>query len=79
MSQITLHREIKRKITEISSTKTFNELIDSTILSSEEKAIIDDIYIKKLTLFAIAEKLGYSESGIKKKHSKILKRLIKQI
>ena len=67
MSQITLHREIKRKITEISSTKTFNELIDSTILSSEEKAIIDDIYIKKLTLFAIAEKLEYGAIDVKTK------------
>lgn len=57
----------------------FEELVDGLLLSETEKEILSDIYVKKLPLWEIGNRHGYSESGIKKIHSRLLKKIIKHL
>lgn len=54
------------------------EIIDSleqTALSEEEREVMELIYIQRKPLDYIADITGYSISGVKKIHSRILKRM----
>lgn len=50
-------------------------LLNEMILSEDERAVFELIYIKRKPLTYIADITGYSESGIKKMHQRILKRI----
>lgn len=67
--------ETKHKIQRINSVKDFNTMLDSVILSSEEKQILQMHYIEKKPLSYIGDTLGMSDATIKRKHRKILNRL----
>lgn len=69
---MTIHKKAKDRIKSIGSLKEFNELLDSAVLSDEERQIMVLHYWKKKSLSFIADELGFSESCIKKKHHKIL-------
>lgn len=71
------HTEIKHKLKQIPKISTFCELLDSCTLSDEDKEIIKLHYLQNKSLSYIADTLGYAESTIKKRHSKILKKLSK--
>ena len=57
----------------------FEEYIEKFLFSEKEKEILIDIYINRLELWKIGNKHGYSESGIKRIHSKALKKIIKTL
>jgi DNA-directed RNA polymerase specialized sigma subunit len=57
----------------------FEEFVSQFMFSETEKAILFDIYDKKLYMWEIGNKYGYSESGIRKIHAKLLKRIIKYL
>lgn len=65
----------RRKIKEISSVKDFNDLLDQVMLSEEERKIMELHYKGQKSLAYIADMLGMSEITVKKKHSKILKKI----
>ena len=71
------HIETKHKLQELPSYADFYALIDSCIMSDEDRTILKMIYLKNKTLSYIADELGYSESTIKTRHKKLLKKLIK--
>lgn len=55
----------------------FETFIDGFLISKVEKSILYDIYINKLPLWEVGNRHGYSESGVKKIHCKLLKKIIK--
>lgn len=73
------HINTKKKIKSIYSVKTFEELLQSCVLTEEDKMIMRMIYLKGKSLSFIADELGFSESTIKRKHKTILSKLSKLI
>lgn len=73
------HINTKKKIKSIYSVKTFEELLQSCVLTEEDKTILRMIYLKGKPLSFIADELGFSESTIKRKHKTILSKLSKLI
>lgn len=73
------HIDTRRKIRDISSIKTFEELLENCILTDEDKEIMRLHYLKGKELSFIADMMGFSESTIKRHHRKILKKLNKML
>lgn len=59
--------------------KEFTEFIDRFMFSETEKAILFDIYAEKLSMWQIGNKYSYSESGIRKIHTRLLRKIIKYL
>lgn len=57
----------------------FEEFIGQFLFSDKEKAILTDIYVQKLPLWQVGNRHGYSESGVRKIHAKLLKKIIKYL
>lgn len=72
---MTKHIEIKHKIKSINSKTTFNEILEESMLSENEKDMMRKFYIENKSVDIIADELGYSPQGILKMHKRILKRL----
>lgn len=49
--------------------------LNSYVLSEDERTVMELIYLKRKTLGYVADITGYSESGIKKIHCRVLKRM----
>lgn len=65
----------RRKLKEIETIDSFRELIDALNISDEEKTILELYYLKQKSITYIADALGMSESTVKRKHSKVLKKI----
>lgn len=65
----------RRKLKEIETIDSFRELIDVLNISEEEKTILELYYLKQKSITYIADILGMSESTVKRKHSKVLKKI----
>lgn len=72
---MTDHIKMKHKLQE--DIKTFSDMMKSPLLSTEDKEILKLIYIEHQDYNYIGDILGISESTVKKKHNKILKRISK--
>lgn len=72
------HTETKHTLQDLPK-KEFTEFIDRFMFSEIEKSILFDIYAEKLSMWQIGNKYGYSESGIRKIHSRLLKKIIKYL
>mgnify|MGYP003462511534 CR=1 FL=1 len=57
----------------------FEAFISQFMFSETEKSILFDIYAEKLPMWKIGNKHGYSESGIRKIHTRLLKKIIKYL
>lgn len=67
---------INRKHTLMSMTKAeLIALLDQIVLSEDERRVMELIYLKRKPLGYVADIMGYSESGIKKIHCRIIKRI----
>lgn len=71
------HIDTKHKIQGLQRYDDFYSLINSCIMSEEDRQILKMIYIEDKTLSFIGDTLGYSESTIKSRHRKLLKKLMK--
>lgn len=69
------HILIRQKLRGICNLSDFYNLINRCVLSDEEKRIIEMHYIKDYELSYIGDILGYSESTMKRKHCRILKKI----
>lgn len=69
----------QHSLKEIPDIKTFEELIEQLTISEEDKTLMRLHYIEGKNFAYIADVLGYSESWIKRKHLRILKKLDKII
>lgn len=72
---MTEHIKIRQKLSEIPDLNLFTKILENSTLSELDKCIIKLYYLEDKNLSYIGDELGYSESWIKKKHSKILKKL----
>lgn len=71
------HIDTRRKIQDISSVKTFEELLENCILTDEDKMLMRLHYLNGKDFRFIGGLLGFSESTIKRRHKKILQKLNK--
>lgn len=71
------HIDTQRKIQDISSVKTFEELLENCILTDEDKMLMRLHYLNGKDFRFIGDSLGFSESTIKRRHKKILQKLNK--
>ena len=62
----------RKKLKQIESVKDFEELLNQTMISEEDKTILRMHYKEQKSLMYIADFLGMSEITVKKKHRKIL-------
>lgn len=67
--------DIKHKIKQIDTIKSFNELLELSMLSETEKQILILHYVKDKDFGFIADELGISRPTVYKKHSVCLKKL----
>ena len=70
------HIDTRRKIKNIGKLADFEELLAAGIFTDEEKQIMRMHYLKGQTFGYIGDILGYSEAAIKRKHLKILDKIV---
>lgn len=73
------HIETRRYLRQIANVATFNEVINAVILSEQEKQLMQLHYIDKQDFRFIGDKLGLSESSVKRKHREILRTIERYI
>lgn len=71
------HLETKKRLKEIPSISTFDELLDRSTLDDIDKKILRLYYLKHRDFRFIGESLGFAEVTIKKRHRKALSKLTK--
>ena len=71
------NKSTQHNLEEIPDIKTFEELIEQLTISEEDKTLMRLHYIENKNFAYIADVLGYSESWVKRKHLRILKKLDK--
>lgn len=73
------NKKVRNFLKDIGAVKEFEELLSGTMLSEEERKIIDMIYHEHKTFGFVADTIGISESSLKRKHRKILIKIGKVI
>lgn len=71
------HIETRKKIKEIASVSTFRDIINSTVLTREDRKMLELHYLCGYDFRMIGDILGYSESTIKRRHKKALAKISK--
>ena len=71
------HIDTRKKIKDIADVSSFRKLINSAMLTSEDKHILELHYIAGFDFRLIGDALGYSESTIKRRHKKALAKIAK--
>ena len=69
------HIDIKHKVKNINKKVDFYNLLEESMLSDNEKKMMELYYVQKKPLDVIADELGYSPQGISKMHKRILNKL----
>ena len=70
-------KKARNKLKRIVRVDDFNDLLNQTMLNDEERKIMEMIYKENKTMACIADELGMAEVTVKKKHSKILRKMSK--
>lgn len=66
---------IRKHALECMNKAEIEAVLNSNVLSEDERLIMELIYLKRKPIGYIADITGYSESGIKKIHCRVIKRL----
>lgn len=69
--------ETRKRLKDISSMITFNDLLEQSTLSATDKQILRLHYLEEKDFRYIGDILGYAEITIKKRHLKALKKISK--
>lgn len=69
------HIETRHRIQSIADISSFEDLLNQSTLSDDEKLLLKLHYIQGKDFRYIGDMLGYAESTIKRKHKKILIKL----
>lgn len=72
---MTNHIEARRKLQQICEVEEFEQILKQCILTEDERTILRLHYLEGKNLAYIGDALGWSESTVKSKHRKILKKL----
>lgn len=68
-------QKTRKRLKGIWSVEEFNDLLERTMLSTEEKQILILYYKEQKTLTYIADFLGMPEITVKRKHKKLLMKI----
>jgi len=69
------HIDTRNKLKQIPGVSSFNELIESATITDEDRIILRLHYLQGQDFRLIGDTLGYSESTIKRRHRKALKKI----
>lgn len=72
---MTDHIKTRKVLKDIATISTFNEILDVSTLSEEDKFILREHYLNGKNFAYIADELGYAEITINKRHCRILQKL----
>ena len=72
-------QKTRKRLKGIWSVEEFNDLLERTMLSTEEKQILILYYKEQKTLTYIADFLGMLEITVKRKHKKLLMKIGKML
>lgn len=73
----TEHVKTRKQIKDIASISTFNDLLEASTLSAEDKEVLKMHYLEDKDFRYIGDTLGLSEQTIKYRHKKALQKLSK--
>lgn len=73
----TEHVKTRKRIKDIASISTFNDLLEASTLSAEDKEVLKMHYLEDKDFRLIGDTLGLSEQTIKYRHKKALQKLSK--
>jgi len=73
------HKETRRKVTDMEDLEEYHRLLDRVKLTPIERQVCDLKYLGGQNMAFIGDKLGYSESGIKRIHKRALHKISKMI
>lgn len=71
------HIETRNKIKGIADISSFTDLLNKSTISDDDKLLLRLHYLQGKDFRYIGDMLGYSESTIKQRHRRILKKLSK--
>ena len=66
---------VQMALRSIPEVDTFEDLLARTTLSDLDKTILRQHYLEDKDFAYIADTIGYSESGVRKRHAKAIKKL----
>ena len=70
---------VQKALRNVAEITVFEDILNSSTLSDLDKQIFRMHYLQEHDFAYIADELGYSESGIRKRHGKAIKKLSKII
>lgn len=74
---MSIHLDTRRKLKDIPDVSRFDDLLERSTLTDEDKEILHLHYLKGKDFRYIGDTLGYAEVTIKKRHAKALSKLSK--
>lgn len=74
---MSVHLDTRRKLKDIPDVSRFDDLLERSTLTDEDKEILRLHYLKGKDFRYIGDTLGYAEVTIKKRHAKALSKLSK--
>lgn len=74
---MSIHTDTRRKLKDIPDVSRFDDLLERSTLTDEDKLILQLHYLKGKDFRYIGDALGYAEVTIKKRHAKALTKLNK--
>ena len=67
--------KVQQALRNIAKVDAFEDVLNKTTLDSLDKKILKLHYLENKDFLYIADALGYSESGVKKRHLRALKKI----
>lgn len=64
-------REVRKRLKGINTVKQFEEMLDSVLISEEERRILNLIYKEQKPFSVVADEIGISERTLTRKHAKL--------
>lgn len=68
-------REVRKRLKGINTVKQFEEMLDSVLISEEERRILNLIYKEQKPFSIVADEIGISERTFTRKHAKLLMKI----
>lgn len=68
-------REVRKRLKGINTVKQFEEMLDSVLISEEERKILNLIYKEQKPFSVVADEIGISERTLTRKHAKLLMKI----
>lgn len=68
-------REVRKRLKGVNTVKQFEEMLDSVLISEEERKILNLIYKEQKPFSIVADEIGISERTLTRKHAKLLMKI----